>query len=686
MAGAAPENAHDGTPDYAPSADLLFSGLAPAAPDLLFGAAAAGAAQPYNPSADLLFDALAPATANLQFDDGAGSGDADAPNAITLAATLPPLQAAVQLAPSVPAVLAAPMPGMVCTAQAAYASNTARPVVSKAGSSYQSASALQAGVGIGQQGAAAMPVGRLGAWQRAADAGALIFLHLPQTLFARPLRLLGLWQGGMATRAATGFAHQDARAAKLFFASGFQNGQGLRCGTHFKHQDASRAPRRSAGSHWQGAAPRVRVHGHHWQPASAQPLGWHPLWQNARPPRVGVWAPPSQPPKPPPCYTPSAALVFDALAAIDALDVPVAHLLFACPKNTPQQPPATVVVAIKGAYIVLNAISLKRIDNNAQLLVTDFGMSLDCDSWTWRWQATVADHSAQHLNRQADGSPAELLATINGAEYRLRLELATRNRAFMPTTWSISGRGRNAILDAPYAPARSFAHTGALTAQQLAEDVLTENGIGLGWAVDWQLDDWNPPAGAWSVQGSYMQALVDIAQAAGGMVQPHATDQTIRILPRYRAAPWNWASLTPDIELPDAAVLTEGIETLDKPAYNRVFVGGTTAGVFGPYTRTGTAGDLLAPQATHALIGDATAHHQRGLAELSDTGRQEHITLRLQVLPEAGIIEPAHLVRYTATNNNTHSPAQTRLGIVRSTQVQWQESGAWQTIKLETHI
>ena len=335
---------------------------------------------------------------------------------------------------------------------------------------------------------------------------------------------------------------------------------------------------------------------------------------------------------------------------------------------------------------MLNAISLKRIDNNAQLLVTDFGMSLDADSWTWRWQATVADHSAQHLNRQADGSPAELLATINGAEYRLRLELATRNRAFMPTTWSISGRGRNAILDAPYAPVRAFSADAEMTAAQLANAVLTVNGVGIGWDIDFGLEDWNVPAGAWSMQGSPMQALVDIAQAAGGIVQPHATDQTIRILPRYPAAPWNWGSLTPDFELPDAAVVTEGMEPVDKPAYNRVFVGGTTAGVFGAYTRAGTAGDLLAPQATHALIGDATAHRQRGLAELSDTGRQEHITLRLQVLPETGIIEPAHLVRYTASNQNTHSPAQTRLGIVRSTQVQWQESGAWQTIKLETHV
>ena len=627
----------------------------------------------------------------------------DAPQELTLSGQMPPLQAAVQAAQGMvlnatggmPGLQAAArmaqgmavtargaMPGMQCRASAAYASNTARPVIGKASSSYQATSPLPAGVSIGQQSTEPAPAATHSAWQAAQKAEAVVFLRLPKTLFSQPLQVFEAWQLGMPIKPATGFAHQDAVRANSPILGKFQGGQKSRHSTYFKHQDANRAPRRTASNNWQGARPLLYCRGGHWQPARALPVGWYPLWQNAKPPFSAAAQRPPITPKPPPCYTPSSALVFDALAAIDA---PFAHLLFACPKNTPPQP-ATVVVAIKGAYIVLNAISLKRVDNNAQLLVTDFGMSLDCDSWTWRWQATVADHSAQYLNRQADGSPVELLATINGAEYRLRLESSVRNRAFLPTTWSISGRGRNAILDAPYAPVRAFSADAEMTAAQLAEAVLTVNGMGIGWAVDFGLDDWQVPAGAWSMQGSPMQALVDIAQAAGGIVQPHATDQTIRILPRYPAAPWNWGSLTPNFELPDAAVVTEGIEPVDKPAYNRVFVGGTTAGVFGAYTRAGTAGDLLAPQATHALIGDATAHRQRGLAELSDTGRQEHITLRLQVLPETGIIEPAHLVRYTATNNNTHSPAQTRLGIVRSTQVQWQESGVWQTIKLETHV
>lgn len=89
-----------------------------------------------------------------------------------------------------------------------------------------------------------------------------------------------------------------------------------------------------------------------------------------------------------------------------------------------------------------------------------------------------------------------------------------------------------------------------------------------------------------------MDAINDIAQAAGGYVQPHPTAEVLCILPRYPAAPWAWGGVTPDIELPAEAASVETTEWIDKPAYNRVFVGGVGAGVFGPVTRAGTAGEL----------------------------------------------------------------------------------------------
>ncbi|MVT28800.1 hypothetical protein GO496_10765 [Acidovorax citrulli] len=39
-------------------------------------------------------------------------------------------------------------------------------------------------------------------------------------------------------------------------------------------------------------------------------------------------------------------------------------------------------------------------------------------------------------------------------------------------------------------------------------------------------------------------------------------------------------------------------------------------------------------------------HRARSIAELSDTGRQEHVSLRMQVLPDTGVIVPGQFVRY----------------------------------------
>ena len=341
------------------------------------------------------------------------------------------------------------------------------------------------------------------------------------------------------------------------------------------------------------------------------------------------------------------------------------------------RPPGTVIVPIRKVYIVLNAITLHRVDTGAELHAFGFSMSLDYQSWTWSWSASLHQDAADHLGRDVQGDPAELAVVVNGIAFRLRLGTKSRDRRFIPTRWSVSGTGKASILGAPYAPSMSFGNSAPRTAQQLMLDVLTINGVSLGWSVDWGLTDWLVPAGAWALQGSYIDAINDIAGAAGGYVQPHPTDAVLRILPRYPVAPWHWADVTPDFEIPADAAEIEGTEYIDKSAYNKVFVGGVGAGVFGPYKRAGTAGDVLAPQVTHALITHADAHRQRGLAEVSDTGRQEHITLKMQVLPETGIIMPGQFIRYLGD-----SPV---MGIVRSTSIDWSRPVLRQTIGIETH-
>lgn len=682
--------------DYTPNPALLFSQPPAGSGNLVF--AQDGGCAPYAPSAALVFDAAPTTSASLVFSCEGGGDGGDAPLEIALAAQLPaptltasvaphalPSLAGVLPAPTLAATVyphalvqvAATLPPPTLSATAQYASNTARPTVGKAGTAWQQASAAQTGHALAHQNTQPAPAGFTAAQQQATPSPAGFKHGLPPVFAPMWAKVLGVFQNATPAHAGKGFAHQDATRTPLSMLGVWQNATPLHRSALFRHQEANRLCRASRRAKWQNAHPVQR--GQWGRVRSAQPLPhyWWALWQAARPPQPGHEAKPPKPPIPP-CYTPSGVLVFADAPATNA------HLLFACPGAAPQ-PPATIVIATKRFYMVQNTLTLERQDTGAQILATAFSMSLDADSWTWRWSATVPDAMAHLLGRQADGQPATVIATINGVEYALLLEKTQRSRQFLPTTWSISGRGISALLDSPYAPAQTFSNASAINAQQLAGDILTVNGVPLGWDVAWQIDDWNCPAGVWSVQGSYMAALADMAAAVGAMLQPHNTDKTVVFMPRYPAPYWAWGDLTPDIELPDAVVVTEGNEYEDRPNYDRVHVGGTGAGVFGPFTRAGTAGLVLAPQASHALIGDAAAHRMRGIAELSAGGKQERVTLSLPVLAETGLIRPGKLLRYNASGGNTSSSARSVLGMVRGLQMSWRESGAMQTIELEVH-
>lgn len=369
------------------------------------------------------------------------------------------------------------------------------------------------------------------------------------------------------------------------------------------------------------------------------------------------------------------------------------HLLFECPRLTGSPtylvfgaqacylPPVnadTVVVPVRKVYLVINDASLRRVDGNIQLPTLSMSLSLDVDSWTWSFGAALPGSTLPDLEPASSGAPVEVEALINGVAYRALVESIGRTREFGKSDIRVQGRGKTALLDSPYAPVQTFGNTGARTAQQIMGDVLTLNGVPLDWTVDWGLTDWLVPPGVFSHQGSYISALNTLAAAAGGYLQPHASLQTIRVLPRYAAAPWAWDAVAPDFDLPSDVTTREGIEWVERARYNRVFVSGQQSGVLGQVTRAGTAGDLLAPMVTDALVTHADAARQRGIAILANTGRQATVSLRLPVLAETGVITPGKFVRYT-------DAGVVRKGVVRSTGIEVGMPEIWQTIGVETH-
>lgn len=337
----------------------------------------------------------------------------------------------------------------------------------------------------------------------------------------------------------------------------------------------------------------------------------------------------------------------------------------------------TVIIPIQRSYLVINDVVLTRVSDNLELPALALSLSIDADSWVWAFSATLPGAALADVVGDA-GAPVELSAWINGTEFRLLAERVSRTRSFAKAGVSISGRGIAAVLDAPYAALASHYSAPALTAQQAAEAAITASELPVGWSLDWQITDWLLPAGLWAHQGSPMSAVNRIAAAAGAYVQADPLAKILHILPRYPTAPWAWAGVTPDIEIPSAVAVTEGIEWADKPDHDVVYISGETGGILARVKRTGSAGILPATMATDTLITHPDAARQRGLSILADTGRQAKISLSMPVLEASGIIQPGALVRYI-------DGAVTRLGLARSVAINATLPTVRQTVEIETH-
>jgi hypothetical protein len=593
----------------------------------------------------------------------------------TLAATLPPLTVAITAGPVVDVTLAATLPGLQVLAEARYASGTERPLVARTVTGFDAGVATMADTSPAWQEGAAREAGAAPPWRAA----------IPTPASAAPG-----WVGTRRTHGSTRSAFQRARPVGTTTATGYQEllrgqrptahsawqvGSGRATSARTDWQERFRDRRPQARTAWDEAQRLLRAVMDRSGVAAPLAKRWGARYQEAIVPPPGTSRPPVIPPGTP-CYTPPPGSAVPLLFAAAPGD---GQLVFICEGAAP--PDATVVVPVRRVYIVINNTSLLKVVGSTLTALPTYTMSLalDVDSWTWGLSATLPGEALVDL-QPVDGQPVELQASVNGVPYRFLAEKVARERSFGKAGIRLTGRGKSALLAAPYAPILSFANTEARTAAQLMADALTFNGVPIGWDVDWQIDDWLVPAGAWAHQGSYIEALGAIAGAAGAYLQPHPTDQVMRVLHRYPSAPWEWDGVTPDYELPSAVMQTEGIEWLDKPGYNRVFVAGTSAGITGQVTRSGTAGDSLAPMVTDPLITATAAARQRGRAVLGDTGRQAIVSLRLPVLPETGIIVPGKFVQYVDGGT-------TRRGLVRSTSADSNgNTDLWQSLAVETHV
>lgn len=621
----------------------------------------------------LVFTAPADGSGRLVFGD---SGAEVIPDAVfTVDGNLPGLGALTLRAGSQLSI-DAELPGLDGTVGLAWDANVSRGMRAEVQTCWQEAQPVAVGLAAAWQQAQPVRVGVATTWQQGQRVASAVATRWQESERMRA-GAVSRWQGGVPVRHAVVTGWQEGIRLRTVVTAGWQQGIPRRGAVLSAWQEAERL-RAAVSARWQQGAPVRRAVLGRWGVATPirQVLRTH--WQEGRRPSAGVSTVPPIEPSGEPCYDPATVgrLVFTDLALGDG------KLVFVCQRPGQVLPPATVVILPRRSYILINSVEIRRADalGGDPLPAENFQMQLDRRSWSWSWSASFHASAREAVTPGLLTGPVELEVRVNGQPFRLMSEVVGRSRRLPEHLVAARGRGKAAVLDAPHAAVQTFGSALDRTAQQLMTEVLTVNGVGFGWSVDFQLTDWLVPGGVWMHQGTYISALADIAGSVGGYLQPHDTEPILRVLPSWPAPWWEWAGIAPDVELPAGVGEFEEVEIIDLPGYNRIFVSGQAGGIAADLTRDGTAGDVLKqPMAVHALITTIGAAKQRARAELSSSGRGLHHKLLMPIHPAAGVIKPGTILRFTDDENAI------RLGLVRSTNVSEEFPVLTQNLEIESH-
>ena len=302
----------------------------------------------------------------------------------------------------------------------------------------------------------------------------------------------------------------------------------------------------------------------------------------------------------------------------------------------------------KGVIFVTNSVALTRLDDGREIKLLGFSVGIDSNSYTWSFNATVPLSELSKVNTAYE-QQIGVEFTCNGNLWRFILDSCDDSVSFGESSLTIKGKSRAMLLASPYAAQRGFKYDTAMSARQIAEDELNRFGVPSGFTLDWQLagvNGWNVPANTYSYSNKTpINSLQWIAEAAGGFINAHMSQDIIHVLANYPVPSWEWAAQTPGINLPMSLITSRSRGRVNKPAYNGVTIYGENDGGIGALIkRRGTSGGYQPPMVTSDLITDQDAAISRGKMILSDTGDIGNIGISMPLHADIGVLKPSTLI------------------------------------------
>lgn len=325
-------------------------------------------------------------------------------------------------------------------------------------------------------------------------------------------------------------------------------------------------------------------------------------------------------------------------------------------------------------WYILNSLSVTRLDNGAEILVYDGNYRTDRSSWAWSYSLTVPHTEIAKLE-PINGQPVILKIVVNGHEHHMLLENRTRSRNFGNITYTLTGRSQTALLDAPYAPLRSFLQENERTSVQLAQAELDR--VFSDTVLNWQLIDdlgWIVTNNSLSYSNlAPIAAIKLIAESGGGFIYSEKGSNTLSIKPLYKKTFWDTFTVDDyDRLVPDSLVTSQSTDYELYPDYNGITLTNDRTGKQGQVKRTGTAADVLLPPENNPLF-DVVSMGAFGKSKLAKAGMIETHTLTMPISAEVGECAPGEVFAFNAQ----------WWGIVESVSVAFSHAKVNQTVKVE---
>ncbi len=290
-----------------------------------------------------------------------------------------------------------------------------------------------------------------------------------------------------------------------------------------------------------------------------------------------------------------------------------------------------------------HSLSVVRLPDRLPLAVRSVSLGADRDSWAWSVQLGFADAASLIAVEPTPTGLASVEITLDGHVFTAQVEGYTEDRSFAKRGGNVSGRSRTVQLAAPNVPERAYTNPAPATAQQLALRELEFTDFSL----DWQIDDWPVPAGAWAYdRETPISAITRIAAAAGAMLQSGTGTDTLIVAPRLPALPWAIEAETVDFTLAGGSWLSKGKRWNGGGRYNGVYVSGREQGVLANVYRDGTSGSPYAQLVIDPLITSSVPARGRGGQILADSLPRHEIPIVLPLTPfgsAPGLLLPGEL-------------------------------------------